>query len=122
MVPGGDYDDCSFYAIIDEDPESKTFGEDLEEPEEMAFISDFVHNAKDYLNQKGVAVLEPWGITIEIMYDDMVNPDNPGADTLFSKVDAEGNKQLFVEPFDGAGASALSVAAAASAMALYLLN
>jgi len=85
MIPGGDYDDCSFYKIINDDPDSSDYGDELEEPEEIAFISDVVKNVEDYLNQPGIAVLDQWGIEIKVMYDDMVDPDNPGAESLWEQ-------------------------------------
>ena len=73
MVPGGDYDQCTWYKMEDDDPHSPGEMEDLDEVEEIEFISTLVKNAEQYLNLKGIVSLNQWGIQIKIMTDDMVN-------------------------------------------------
>ena len=72
MVPIGDWEKCSFYEFEEEDPHNPGHMQDLDERKEVEFMSSSIKNAEDFLNARGVLVLNQFSVKIRIMTDDMV--------------------------------------------------
>lgn len=118
MIPQADFDECSYFNFKDDE------GEDLEEPEEISFMSDKITNIRDLLNAEGIVTLGTYGVEIEIFYDDM--RDN---EELKALMDEQGWGNFPKGPYEnvycfmGNGASVLvSSVFAASAAAMMIFN